>query len=108
MRGGWMTSEWNGRFANRLYEGGKRDREGVMGNEILLTPLRCVQNDMWEGRDGSPHPRGQRVGEDACRYGTGGSRTALTRGGKRGWGTGEDACRWHEGGRMTCAIRGRA
>ena len=25
-------------------------------------PLRCARNDMWEGRDGFPHARGQRVG----------------------------------------------
>ena len=34
---------------------GKCEGEGGIATRFF-TPLRCVQNDMWEGRDGFPHP----------------------------------------------------
>ena len=79
MGGGWVVRE------PRL----RGEGEGVMATRFF-TPLRCVQNDMWEGRDGSPPPSSRGQDLDARTTG-GGGRPPLRRGRMgvmRGWGTG--------------------
>ena len=87
-----MTSEWNGRFANRLYEGGKRDREGVMATRFFS--LRFAAFRMTCGKGGM----GPRIREDNG-WGRTPAATEGENGRDEGLGNGRFANRPYEGGK---------